>query len=1285
MAGDPRVFGLLEEMLDAGKTPEEVCGDCPELLDEVRERWREFRLIDAAVDELLPCDQTAPDLGAATPVPTAIDLPQVPGYEVEEVLGRGGMGVVFKARQLVLDRVVAVKMLPAGPFAGPQELGRFRRETSALASLRHPNVVQVYDAGDVDGRPYFAMEFIEGDSLARKLAGTPHPARQTAELLATLAAAVDVAHRAGIVHRDLKPANVLLTADGTPKISDFGLARRLGGGDGLTRTGAAVGTPSYMAPEQAQGEVGAIGPHTDVYALGAVLYECLTGRPPFRAESDLATIHQVVNREPVPPSRLNHTVPRDLEIICLKCLEKDPRRRYESALALAEDLQRFQRNEPIAARAVRPLERGLRWARRKPTGAALAATAVALVGLTVGGAVWLAQQRVELRSEVGTAVEQAVGLRRRFHFHEARALLNEARQRLGVTGPDDLRRQVDRERADLDLAENLDQARLRAATPVGGRFEAAGAGSLYADSLYEETLAKAGLGAPGDDIEATAARVRDSAEGADLVAALDDWASITPDRARQAWLLAVARGADPDPLRDRLRQPELWDNGPGLTKLLKELPAVKLSPQLTSALGRVLLKTGGDAVPLLSAAQRRDPQDFWLNFELGWALWASGRSDEALSFYRAALALRPDASPAYNGVGVALGALGRADEAIGYYEQSLKIEPNLVMAHVNLAAALRDKGRLDEAIGHFEEAVRLDPKGSTHVFVGAVLRDWGRLDEAIDHFEEAIRLDPKESANAHNFLGETLRRMGRLDEAISHFEEAIRLDSKASANSHRDLGVTLYAKGRLDEAIGHLMEAIRLDPRASALAHNNLGAVLRDKGRLDEAISHLQEAIRLDPKESANAHNTLGAVLRNKGHLDEAISHFQEAIRLDPKASAAAHINLGAVLRDKGRVDEAVGHFREAIRLDPKASALAHYYLGAALAAKSQQDEAIGHFQQALQLNPRLTVARRQLYSSLYAAASAALRDVAGPGSAETGPDEQERVGLRRQALDRLRSALELRPQLLNGAKLVDLQPWNGWSLSGWQTEPALAGVRDGPALAKLPAAEREQWQRLWAEVAALLPADPLDLGLAYAARREWDKAAGCYTRVLERDAPDGGHFWFEYAALLLLSGDKKGYEKACAHMVERSGKSPVLRAYHMARACTLAADSVADVSQPGRLAEAELKSYAGQFWSLTEQGALHYRAGRFKEAAALFEQSLRASSKPGQAVVNWLWLALAQQRLGKAEEARRWLDKASVWLDQFRDGMPARAEGELGLHLHNWLEAHVLRCEAEAMVRPAE
>ena len=252
------------------------------------------------------------------------ELPRVLGYEVQGVLGRGGVGVVYQARHVRLNRPVALKMLLAGAYAVPEELERFLREAEAVAGLRHPNIVQVYDIGDMDGRPYFTMELVEGGSLAKKLAGTPEPARRAAALVSAMAGAVHAAHLSGIVHRDLKPANVLLTADGTPKVTDFGLARRLEGGGGLTLSGAPLGTPSYMAPEQARGDKAAIGPATDIYALGAILYECLTGRPPFRAETPAATLQQVLADEPVPPVRLNPRVPRDLDTICLKCLHKEP-------------------------------------------------------------------------------------------------------------------------------------------------------------------------------------------------------------------------------------------------------------------------------------------------------------------------------------------------------------------------------------------------------------------------------------------------------------------------------------------------------------------------------------------------------------------------------------------------------------------------------------------------------------------------------------------------------------------------------------------------------------------------------------------------------------------------------------------------------------------------------------------------------------------------------------------------------------------------------------------------
>jgi serine/threonine protein kinase len=307
-----------------------------------------------------------PTRGGPEPTGPAADWPTIPGYEVLGELGRGGMGVVYRARQLNLKRLVALKMIRDGALAGPQQRARFRIEAEAAARMRHANIVAIYDVAEHQGRPYFAMELVEGPSLDRHLDGQPQPAAAAATLLRTLAGAVEHAHAQHIVHRDLKPANVLLaTTDLIPKITDFGLAKRLDSeSTAWTQEGAVLGTASYMAPEQAAGGGHAIGPAADVYSLGAILYEMLTGRPPFVAQSWQETLEQVRRDEPVPPSRLRADVPAELETICLKCLEKDPARRYAGAGELADDLGRFLDGKPVAAVPLSAAERLARFAAR---------------------------------------------------------------------------------------------------------------------------------------------------------------------------------------------------------------------------------------------------------------------------------------------------------------------------------------------------------------------------------------------------------------------------------------------------------------------------------------------------------------------------------------------------------------------------------------------------------------------------------------------------------------------------------------------------------------------------------------------------------------------------------------------------------------------------------------------------------------------------------------------------------------------------------------------------------
>jgi serine/threonine protein kinase/WD40 repeat protein len=417
--------------------------------------YRPARSADAATHKAEAADQSASEVSE-----NLEDFsPAIPGYEILEELGRGGMGVVYKARQTGLNRIVALKMLLSIGPVSPEDLARFRVEAESLAQLHHPNIVQIFEIGEHEGLPYFAMEYIEGPSLARQTSGVAQAPSAAAHIVEILARAMAAVHERGIIHRDLKPANILLQgprapkgqepgtlvegetrrhgdrekekqektignssprvspsphllvslSESIPKITDFGLAKRLESSGAVTKTGTVIGTLWYMPPEQARGDISGLGPWTDLYSLGAILYELLTGRPPIQDESPALTLMKVLSDEPLPPSRWRPGLPRDLDTICLKCLEKDPPRRYAGAGELAEDLRRYQAGEPIKARPIGIFERTWRWCRRQPlTAAALTSTAVLGLGLLITVLVYNARLRESLANEERLAEDRRV-------------------------------------------------------------------------------------------------------------------------------------------------------------------------------------------------------------------------------------------------------------------------------------------------------------------------------------------------------------------------------------------------------------------------------------------------------------------------------------------------------------------------------------------------------------------------------------------------------------------------------------------------------------------------------------------------------------------------------------------------------------------------------------------------------------------------------------------------------------------------------------------------------------
>jgi serine/threonine-protein kinase len=679
---------------EAGESPrlEEYVRRFPRLEPRLRRQFEVEQALGSGVSTLVGGGLSWTGRGELA---TGLSVPvSIPGYEILGELGRGGMGVVYKARHARLNRTVALKMILAGEHAGPEVSVRFLAEAEAVARLLHPNIIQIFAFGAHDGRPYFEMEYAAGGSLADRLDGTPRPARDAARLVETLARAVHEVHRVGIVHRDLKPANVLLTADDTPKVADFGLAKVLEAEARLTHTLRIVGSPSYMAPEQAGAGSGPIGPAADVYALGAILYELLTGRPPFRAATVLETLDQVKSAEPVQPRRLRPDLARDLATICLTCLQKEPARRYAGADLLAEDLRRFGAGEAIRARPVGPVGRAWRWCRREPALAALAAALVA--GLVVAATQWWRAER-----HLGEEKRQAALLQGHLGEEKRQAALLQGHlgeeKRQAALLQESFLREFNARRASDDARAREQEARRRAQArfqlgleAVNGFTAAVGRDELANDprlaGLRKEMLGTALKFYTGlqESLESEPTReARDQLSAAYArVASVHEVMGERPE-ALTAYRRALAIREDlvaAAPADHRQRS--------GLAYLHLRIGAVlRWSGRPEEALGSL-----ERAVTVAQTVVRDHPEVAGYKDQLAWCLqnlgvvqvWV-GRPDEAVRSQQQALAVRE--------------SLAREDPA------SLQLRADLAWCHHDLGSALDAAGFKAEALRHLGRAV----------------------------------------------------------------------------------------------------------------------------------------------------------------------------------------------------------------------------------------------------------------------------------------------------------------------------------------------------------------------------------------------------------------------------------------------------------------------------------------------------------------------------------------------------------------------------------------------------
>jgi tetratricopeptide (TPR) repeat protein len=868
-----------------------------------------------------------PDRVANGRVSGGPDWPKVPGYEILGLLGKGGMGVVYRARQLGLGRLVALKMILHAGDAGPDERQRFLAEAEAVARLQHANIVQIYEVGEHQGLAYFSLEFCAGGSLQRRMDGTPWEPRRAAKLVETLARAVHAAHQAQIIHRDLKPANVLLTADGRLKVTDFGLAKRLDEKSN-TQRGAILGTPSYMAPEQAEGKgTTAVGPATDVYALGAILYQLITGRPPFKAATPLDTVLQVLSEEPVPVRRLQPKVPRDLETVCHKCLHKDPRRRYASALALAEDLRRFREGEAVVARSVGVGERAARWARRRPAAAALVGLLLlSAAGGAVGIPLLVARLQAAEAAHAAAAAALAEADRERADREQAsrRAAyaewLRQGQEAMGRGADGEARRLFARVRDQVgDQAAGSDDelARYRQeATRLLEEFDQRGKARESFRALAarrDEALfwlfrgVITGTDADNPEMAEKCARVAlapyDLPQGRPVPAAfagLNDNEQKDLRAGLYDLCLILAESLARLPGTRQQRQEHLAEALAVADGAATVAPAGPVSPH---ARARYLARAAAEAA---AARQRAGPVSAMEALFDGCVAYESGNLDAALASFQVAVRLRPDLFWGHLFCAIVCQRQQRAPDARASLTVCAVLRPEFPWTYLRRGLLCVQTGEFESAAADFSHADRLLPADDSlgrcvlHAHRGYLALAQSDPAGAIGELTKAVDLRP-DLIDAYSDLAEAQVRIKDLDAAVENLDTAIKLKPRA-AYLYRARARLLVQQGRPVAALHDLDTAIGLTPegggpdgpaaeplhRTKARDHRERAALLYRLERYPDALLACQEALKRNGTDMA-AHRLLGDILLKMKRWEEALQALDRMPRAqrDPDCYAS--------------------------------------------------------------------------------------------------------------------------------------------------------------------------------------------------------------------------------------------------------------------------------------------------------------------------------------------------------------------------------------------------------------